>query len=180
MAEKKGLIQRFIVGKDRDEHYARSTLPSNRKELLWDIIKGRFWKLVLMNLMLIIAFLPLILVMLMQSGVSSSYSSMLPFSGGLFAGYPFIPDLYQLMFLFEFNVQIQMLLLFLPAIMFSGLILSGIFVRGVHLQYRPNRPAVISFACISEGNKHLRFCPGFGNRYFFYYLQPGIGINRTG
>lgn len=127
MAEKKGLIQRFIVGKDRDEHYARSTLPSNRKELLWDIIKGRFWKLVLMNLMLIIAFIPLLLIMLMQSNASLIYGSLLPFSGGLFVGYPYVPDLYQLMFMFEFRMQMQMFLVFVPALMFAGLILAGIF-----------------------------------------------------
>lgn len=67
MAEKKGLIQRFIVGKDRDENYARSTLPSNRWELLWDVIKGRFWKNVLLNLMLIVAFIPTIFILFRTS-----------------------------------------------------------------------------------------------------------------
>jgi len=127
MAEKKGLIQRFIVGKDRDDNYARSTLPSNRKELFFDILKGRFWKLVLLNLMLIIAFVPTMLVLFMQSSMISMYGELLPFSGSLFIGYPFIPDLYQLMFLYEFRLKIDIFLLLIPCLMFAGLIMSGVF-----------------------------------------------------
>lgn len=127
MAERKGLIQKFIVGKDRDENYARSTLPSNRKELFWDILKGRFWKLVLLNLMLIIAFIPLLLVIMLQSSMTSMYGSMLPFSGGIFVGYPYIPDLYELMFIYEFKIKLEIFLLIIPCLMFAGLILSGVF-----------------------------------------------------
>jgi len=91
MAERKGLIYKFIVGKDKDENYARSTLPSNRWELFKDILKGRFWKLVLLNLMLIIAIIPAGFVLLMESLNISIIGTMLPFSGSLFVGYPFIP-----------------------------------------------------------------------------------------
>lgn len=127
MAEKKGLIHRFIVGKDRDEHYARSTLPSNRWELFWDILKGRFWKIVLMNLMLIIGLIPAILILTIKTSLTAEYGSMLPFSGGLFVGYPFIPDLYELMFLYEFRLQIDTFMILIPCLMFAGLIMSGVF-----------------------------------------------------
>ena len=40
--EKKGFIARMLEGKERDEEYARSTLPTNRWALFWDIFKGRF------------------------------------------------------------------------------------------------------------------------------------------
>jgi hypothetical protein len=127
MAEKKGLIQRLIVGKDRDENYARSTLPSNRTELFWDIIKGHFWKLVLMNLMLIIAFIPVIFLLFARSSLSEVYGGLLPFTGGLFTGYPFIPGLYEIMFLYEMQLDLSMLPFLVPCLMFAGLIMSGIF-----------------------------------------------------
>ncbi len=60
--EKKGLVARWLEGKERSEDYARSTLPTNRWSLFWDILKGRFGKLVLINLIMLVTFLPLIAV----------------------------------------------------------------------------------------------------------------------
>ena len=68
MAEKKkgGFINRLIMGTEKSEGYARSTLPSNRWELFWDIFKGRFGKLFFINILvllfcLLVAFLMLTL-----------------------------------------------------------------------------------------------------------------------
>lgn len=127
MAEKKGLIHRFIVGKDRDENYARSTLPSNRWELFWDILKGRFWKIVLLNLMLIVAFVPAIAVLFLSYLTDVSYGAILPFSGTFFVGYPFIPDLHTVMYLEELRLLINCFVLLIPCMIFASLILSGIF-----------------------------------------------------
>ncbi|MDD4003167.1 MAG: hypothetical protein PHE12_03140 [Clostridia bacterium] len=127
MAEKKGLIHRFIVGKDRDENYARSTLPSNRWELLWDVIKGRFWKNVLLNLMLIIAFIPTVFILFRTSLLSAEYGTLLPFSGSLFTGYPFIPDLYNINYVNELQLQVMSFTLLIPCLLFASLIMSGVF-----------------------------------------------------
>ena len=40
--QKKGLIARMLEGKEKSEEYARSTLPTNRWQLFWDIFKGNF------------------------------------------------------------------------------------------------------------------------------------------
>ena len=40
--EKKGFIARMLEGKERSEEYARSTLPTNRWQLFFDIFKGNF------------------------------------------------------------------------------------------------------------------------------------------
>ena len=58
--EKKGFIARMLEGKERDEDYARSTLPTNRWALFWDIFKGRFSKIVIVNLLMLVFCLPLI------------------------------------------------------------------------------------------------------------------------
>ncbi|MBQ8197126.1 MAG: hypothetical protein IJZ73_03605 [Clostridia bacterium] len=63
-----GFINRLIAGKEKSEGYARASLPSNRWELFWDILKGRIGKLVLLNLLVALFFIPLfLLVMLYQS-----------------------------------------------------------------------------------------------------------------
>ena len=62
MANRKGggLINRILMGSEKSEGYARATMPSNRWELFWDIFKGRFWKLVLINVLMLLFLLPLI------------------------------------------------------------------------------------------------------------------------
>ena len=56
---KGGFYNRILLGKEKSEDYARNTLPSNRWELFWDILKGRFTKLIGVNLLMILFFLPL-------------------------------------------------------------------------------------------------------------------------
>ena len=65
--EKKGFIARMLEGKERDEEYARSTLPTNRWALFWDIFKGRFSKLVIVNLLIIVFCIPLVAVYFLLS-----------------------------------------------------------------------------------------------------------------
>ena len=89
MANKKtgGLINRLLVGKEKSEGYARSTLPSNRWELFWDIFKGRFGKLCLLNLLMLVFFIPLILLVVYRAGMLATYGSLYPFAQGFGVGY---------------------------------------------------------------------------------------------
>ncbi|MBQ9514382.1 MAG: hypothetical protein IJR66_05370 [Clostridia bacterium] len=88
MAQKKGgLIERLIVGSEKSEGYARASLPSNRWELFWDIFKGRFWKLVIVNFLMLIFFLPLFAFLLFRSGTIVGYSIQSPYSQCFGVGY---------------------------------------------------------------------------------------------
>lgn len=68
MAKKKkgSIINRLIMGSEKSEDYARSTLPTNRWELFWDIFKGRFGKLFVLNLLMFLFALPLIALILFR------------------------------------------------------------------------------------------------------------------
>ena len=66
MAKKQGFLNRLIMGKERDEDYARSTLPSNRWALGWDIFKGSLGKLCKINLLVIATAIPIIILILMN------------------------------------------------------------------------------------------------------------------
>lgn len=127
MAEKKGLIYKFVVGKDKSDTYARSTLPSNRWELFWDVLKGRFWKLVILNLMVLVSAIPIVLLYMVNSTSISAYGSLLPFSGGVLVGVQYIPGLYQQAETYMFIMSMQTFALLIPAIMLVGVILSGVF-----------------------------------------------------
>ncbi len=90
--ERKGLVARWLEGKERSEDYARSTLPTSRWALFWDILKGRFGRLMLVNLLVLITCVPIVLLVffhnfsLAAAGASGSYGA------GLGVGYPFIPE----------------------------------------------------------------------------------------
>ena len=91
--EKKGFIARMLEGKERDEEYARSTLPSNRWALFWDIFKGRFSKLIIVNLLMLIFFIPLIAVGFIMYIWTTTTGMMYPFSNSLLIGFPAYPNM---------------------------------------------------------------------------------------
>ena len=82
-----GLINRLLLGKEKSEGYARASLPSNRWELFWDILKGRFWKLVIINLLVLLFFIPLFLLLYMRALAVAGMGAAMPFSQGLGLGY---------------------------------------------------------------------------------------------
>ncbi len=89
MAKKKtgGLINRLIVGSEKSEDYARASLPSNRWELFWDIFKSRFWKLMLINVLTLLFFLPLLAFLIFREIGVTNYGMVYPFSQGFGVGY---------------------------------------------------------------------------------------------
>ena len=95
MAQKKkgGLINRLIMGSEKSEGYARASLPSNRWELFWDIFKGRFWKLVIINLLILVFFLPLLALLFLRNIAIINYGAMGPFAQGFGVGYQAVTSL---------------------------------------------------------------------------------------
>ena len=89
--QKKGLITRLLEGKEKSEEYARSTLPTNRWQLFWDIFKGNFGKIVKVNLLTLIFFIPLIAVLIFGYLMNESNGVIYPFSANLALGYPAVP-----------------------------------------------------------------------------------------
>lgn len=91
MAKKKGFMSRLIEGPERSENYARSTLPSNRWQLGWDIIKTNFGKIVMLNLILVVFLIPVILLLILRSGNIAFWATGVPFDN--FMSYPYIGSL---------------------------------------------------------------------------------------
>ena len=128
MANKKtgGFINRLLVGKEKSEGYARSTLPSNRWELFWDIFKGRFGKLFILNILTLLFFLPLIFLIVYRTGLLATYGSLYPFAQGFGVGYlaPVSLTGYSENIIFSVNT---LTLLFLPIVsMIAAIGISGL------------------------------------------------------
>ena len=89
--QKKGFVARLLEGKERSEEYARSTLPTNRWQLFFDIFKGNFGKLVKINLLMLLFFIPTIAVVIFGLIVNESTGLTYPFGANLGIGYPAEP-----------------------------------------------------------------------------------------
>ena len=89
--QRKGLISRLMEGKEKSEEYARSTLPTNRWQLFWDIFKGNFGKIVKVNLLTLLFFVPLIAVLAFYMMLVESNGIIYPFGANLGVGYPAVP-----------------------------------------------------------------------------------------
>lgn len=89
--QKRGLITRLLEGKEKSEEYARSTLPTNRWQLFWDVFKGNFGKIVKVNLLTLLFFVPMIAVIVFSYMLGESNSLIYPFGANLGVGYPAAP-----------------------------------------------------------------------------------------
>ena len=112
--QKKGFITRMLEGKERSEEYARSTLPTNRWQLFWDIFKGNFGKIVKVNLLTLIFFIPMILVIMLYVMMNEANGTLYPFG---IPTYPFYPNQKGLS---------EMLALQMNGILFVGLLISSV------------------------------------------------------
>ncbi|MBR2871453.1 MAG: hypothetical protein IKB98_08815, partial [Clostridia bacterium] len=83
----RGFINRLVAGSEKSEGYARAKLPSNRWELFWDIFKGRFGKLFLINLLTMLFFIPLALLIFFRYMSIVSLGMVHPFATGFGVGY---------------------------------------------------------------------------------------------
>ncbi len=77
----------MLMGSEKSEGYARASLPSNRWELFWDIFKGRFWKLVIVNLLILLFFIPLFVLFFFRSNAVMNLGAAYPFSSPFGTGY---------------------------------------------------------------------------------------------
>ena len=86
--QKKGLITRLLEGKEKSEEYARSTLPTNRWQLFFDIFKGNLSKIVIVNLLTLVFFIPLFVVLILSGMMADYNGSIYPFAANMGIGYP--------------------------------------------------------------------------------------------
>ncbi len=122
---KRGLLDRLMMGSEKSEDYARASLPSNRWELFWDIFKGRFGKLIIINLLILLFCLPFIALLLFRSLAVSAYGTLYPFSQGFGVGYGSYPSMVGWSESIVYMVNASTLVLTPVAFLIAALGLSG-------------------------------------------------------
>ncbi len=88
MAKKRqGLLSRMIIGTEKSEGYARASLPSNRWDLFFDVFKGSYKKLIGVNLLMLMFFLPLFVLLFLRYNATLTSGTMCPYSQVFGVGY---------------------------------------------------------------------------------------------
>ncbi len=85
--KKEGFVARMVMGAEKSEGYARASLPSNRWELFWDILKNRLGRLVVVNLLMCLFFIPLALLFLFRYTYLANLGMQYPYANGFGVGY---------------------------------------------------------------------------------------------
>ena len=127
MAKKKGLFSRLIEGPERSEEYASSTLPSNRWQLGWDVLKTNFSKLFLLNLLIILFLIPLIALFVFRY-ISIKYdASVYPFIQNMGLGFPGYPSVVGLSSSIIITENLKFFALLIVAVAVASVGISGSF-----------------------------------------------------
>lgn len=122
---KKGLFKRLVIGSEKSEEYARSTLPTSRPELFKDVVKGNILKLVGINLITFVTLLPVLIILLFNSGAHSTYGAYEEFNQSFGIGYPAIPSLKGLAENIALSADASTLVWLPLAMIVAGLGISG-------------------------------------------------------
>ena len=127
MAQKKkrSLMDRFLLGSEKSEGYARASLPSNRWELFWDIFKGSFFKLILVNLLILIFCIPFVALLIFRYMSISSYGIIYPFSQSFGIGYGALPSMVGLSESIVYQTNLMVLVLMPITFLIAAVGISG-------------------------------------------------------
>jgi len=79
-----------LEGNELADGYSRTAVPQGRWADTWDLFKNSFFKLVLLNLAVLVTFVPGITLMWFRTAYIASRGAVYPFNAGIL--YPFYPD----------------------------------------------------------------------------------------
>lgn len=123
--QKMSLVDRMILGSPKSEDYARSKLPSSRWSLFFDIFKGRFLKLVLINLLMILFFIPVFIVLFFHLSTLASLGDRVPFSQCFGVGYQSLYSYVGYVESISLNANVTSYIFLPVAALFAGIGLAG-------------------------------------------------------
>ncbi len=124
---KKGFIAKIIEGPERSETYARSTLPTNRWELGWDVFKTNKGKLFGLNLLTLLFCLPLVALFVMRYILKTVDTAIFPFTQNMGVGYPAYPATTGLQAQLALNINIEFFKFAIIGVAFLAVAVSGGF-----------------------------------------------------
>ena len=124
---KKGFIARMIEGPERSETYAASTLPTNRRQLGWDVFKTNTGKHFKINLLTLVFLLPFIAICVLTYMYKLANVDILPFTQNMAIGYPSYPSTFGLSANLALSASVEFFKFLIVGILVGAVGLSGGF-----------------------------------------------------
>lgn len=112
-----------LEGNEIAEDYTRQYVPKGRWSDTWGIFKGNFLKLVLINLFVLISFVPGIAIIIFRSAYISGLGLIYPFNSSIL--YPLYPDVIGMTERLTLSADLLFYALLIPAGFIASLGLSG-------------------------------------------------------
>ncbi len=109
-----------LEGNEIADDYVRKAATRGRWGETWDIFKSSFGKIVLINIFILITFLPGVVIMIFRSMRVATLGAMSPFNANTGVGYPVTPDTLGL----AETVYLSVDVLFYPLLIIAGFIAS--------------------------------------------------------
>lgn len=125
MAEKRGWLNRIIMGSDNNPDFTDRQLATNRWALWWDVVKSRFGSLVKLNLLTLLFFIPLILVVIYFAYQKEVYGAIIPATGNFGIGFPAVDNAQELFRSMNLSVNINQFLWMMPSFLVVAIGLCG-------------------------------------------------------
>ncbi|HEY8424141.1 MAG TPA: hypothetical protein VIL23_05230 [Clostridia bacterium] len=127
MAEKKGWLYRWTMGRDDNPDFTLEDLPGNRWEVFKDVLSNRFGTLVKINLLMILFALPAIVWYYLSLRARSISGTYINYTVNFGFGYPFVRDIPYVGQLYNVQQQLWSNLLMVPLLMIASIGLAGGF-----------------------------------------------------
>ncbi len=124
-AAKKGYLERSLSGKERTDDNVLPHAPKGRFSLCWDVLKGRFGRLVLINLLLVLCFAPLIAVIVLRTLNVGTQIIAGPYAGAFGVGAGALHDVTGYAENILFYTDLFYFALVVPALFIAGIGISG-------------------------------------------------------
>ncbi len=127
MAQKKGLMQRLIMGKDNLPDFTPNRLPGSRWAVFKDVFFNRIGAMAKISLLVVLFMLPAIAWLIIMTLVKQVDAQLVPYSANIGLGYPVETDAILIGQYRTFMFNIQTYLIMIPLVMIAGIGFAGAF-----------------------------------------------------
>lgn len=127
MAEKKGFLYRWTMGRDDNPDFTLDDLPGNRWQVFKDVLSNRFGTLVKINLLMILFALPAIVWYVLSLRARAASGMFINYSANFGFGYPFVKDISYVGQAYNVQQQLWFNLIMIPLLMIASIGLAGGF-----------------------------------------------------
>lgn len=127
MAEKKGWLYKWTMGRDDNPDFTLEKLPGSRWAVFKDILFTRLGALIKINLLMLLFALPAIVWYFLTLQAQNAEGTFINYTGNFGFGYPLVTDAVKAGQIFSLQNQLVYSLIMVPLLMIASIGLSGGF-----------------------------------------------------